>query len=278
MSIDKVFPEELQDLTRNLGEDNYTLVDVRQPHEYLEGHIPGARLIPLPELESGLEELRRRPNLIFYCRSGARSLVAANWAEEHLGSDIRVANMVGGFTAWEGKELRAMPRLRVFGPAENMAQALIRAMDLEKGAQGFYLNVAAKADDAAPGLAAALHTLADVELAHARVLHHRLRRMEDQHGSASDQSFEERYAALPGDILEGGMSLHEALDRVSASSPHFCIEVTDLALEIELMAYDLYRNLAASAGSDMEDMLLRLARDELSHQRLLVRQLPHCPE
>jgi len=35
----------------------YNLVDVRQPEEYERGHLPGARLIPLGELESRLKEL-----------------------------------------------------------------------------------------------------------------------------------------------------------------------------------------------------------------------------
>jgi rhodanese-related sulfurtransferase len=36
---------------------DYLLLDVRQPAEYQEGHIPGARLIPLPELADRLDEL-----------------------------------------------------------------------------------------------------------------------------------------------------------------------------------------------------------------------------
>ena len=43
-----------------LGEkrpQEYNFVDVRQPEEYERGHLPGARLIPLGELESRLKEL-----------------------------------------------------------------------------------------------------------------------------------------------------------------------------------------------------------------------------
>lgn len=40
---------------KNLGE--YNLIDVRQPGEYKEGHIPGAQLIPARELRSRLNEL-----------------------------------------------------------------------------------------------------------------------------------------------------------------------------------------------------------------------------
>lgn len=39
------------------GEGDYTLLDVRQPKEYANTHIPGAKLIPLPELTDRLDEL-----------------------------------------------------------------------------------------------------------------------------------------------------------------------------------------------------------------------------
>lgn len=278
MAIDTVYPEDLAELTRDLGEENYSLVDVRQPQEYQAGHIPGARLIPLPELESAGNELGRKPNLIFYCRSGARSMVASNWAVDHLGPDVRVTNLIGGFTAWEGKELREMPRLRLFEAPQSVPDALLRAMDLEKGAQNFYLAAASAAQAASPELARTLHILADVEQAHAKVLYHRFCKIQDQaHSRCIDQeSFEQKYASLAGDILEGGLGLEEALDRLDASKPLFCLEVTDVALEIELMAYDLYRNLAAASDGDMEQMFLKLAKDEQGHQRLLVRQLPDC--
>jgi sulfur-carrier protein adenylyltransferase/sulfurtransferase len=277
MTVDAVYPEDIAKLARELGEKNYALVDVRQPREYQDGHIPGARLIPLPDLETSLEELRRTPNLIFYCRSGARSMVAANSAVDQLGPSIRVANMVGGFLAWEGKELRTMPRLRVFEQPTSVADALLRAMDLEKGAQIFYLTAAIAAEKTAPDMTRTLRTLADVEQAHARVLHHRLTRIQGQARPDGQETFEQRYGALAGDILEGGLSLEEAVSRLNQADAAFCLELTELALEIELMAYDLYKNLAGTyPGTELESMFLELAQDEQAHQRLLIRLLPRC--
>ncbi len=276
MPVQSVFPEELQAMSAKMGEENYILADVRQPWEYHEGHIPGALLIPLPELESGLETLKRKPNVIFYCRSGARSMAAANWAEEHLGKDVNVVNVIGGFTAWEGKELRIMPRMRLFAHAKNLQDALLRAMELEKGAHAFYLAAADVAKKAAPELTPILLTLADVEKAHAKVLYHRLGQIQAKNSESPLEPFEQRYAALPGDILEGGLSLDEALARIAQDTAHFCLDVTDLALEIELAAYDLYKNLAIDAAGDLEQTFFRLAQDELGHQRLLIRQFSHC--
>jgi sulfur-carrier protein adenylyltransferase/sulfurtransferase len=47
-------------------EGTYALVDVRQPGEYEKGHIPGARLIPLPELGGSLHKLDpQKPTIVY---------------------------------------------------------------------------------------------------------------------------------------------------------------------------------------------------------------------
>jgi phage shock protein E len=57
---------------------NTTFVDVRTPQEYAERHYPGALNIPLDTLEHRLAELGPKDQpLVLYCRSGARSSVAA---------------------------------------------------------------------------------------------------------------------------------------------------------------------------------------------------------
>ena len=45
---------------------DYVLLDVRQPEEYEAGHLPGARLIPIPELEGRLDELPRDHAILVY--------------------------------------------------------------------------------------------------------------------------------------------------------------------------------------------------------------------
>ena len=46
--------------------ESFTLLDVRQPEEYEQGHLPGAVLIPLPELEQRLGELDPRIPVLAY--------------------------------------------------------------------------------------------------------------------------------------------------------------------------------------------------------------------
>ena len=50
-------PEKVREFLREKEPQEYNLVDVRQLAEYEHGHLPGARLIPLSELEGRLKEL-----------------------------------------------------------------------------------------------------------------------------------------------------------------------------------------------------------------------------
>jgi adenylyltransferase/sulfurtransferase len=74
------------------------LVDVREPHEFSAGHLPGARNIPLADLERRLAELRGGRTPVFLCRSGRRSLVACALAVRR-GMDAP-AHLEGGLLAW----------------------------------------------------------------------------------------------------------------------------------------------------------------------------------
>jgi rhodanese-related sulfurtransferase len=58
--------EEIRDFLRAKKPQDYNLVDVRQPKEYEQGHLPGAQLIPLGELEGRLKELKPDKPTIAY--------------------------------------------------------------------------------------------------------------------------------------------------------------------------------------------------------------------
>jgi rhodanese-related sulfurtransferase len=78
------------------------LVDVRTPGEYEAGHVPGARLLPIQELESRVEELRplQDREIHVICQSGGRSSRAAD--ELVQAGFPRVTNVKGGTAAWRG--------------------------------------------------------------------------------------------------------------------------------------------------------------------------------
>lgn len=83
--------------------DDYVLVDVRNPHEFDIGRIPGSVLIPLPDIENsnGIEKVKDalgNKKLVVHCKSGARSAKALGILKEKAG--IQGTNVVGGILAW----------------------------------------------------------------------------------------------------------------------------------------------------------------------------------
>jgi len=74
------------------------LLDVREPWEFLAGHVPGAQLIPLGELEQRVSEVPRNREVLAICHSGQRSLAAAGYLQQ-LGYTA-VSNVDGGTAAW----------------------------------------------------------------------------------------------------------------------------------------------------------------------------------
>jgi sulfur-carrier protein adenylyltransferase/sulfurtransferase len=57
---------EVRELLNNKNPEDYNLVDVRQPKEYERGHLPGAKLIPLGDLEDRLDELDPKKPIVAY--------------------------------------------------------------------------------------------------------------------------------------------------------------------------------------------------------------------
>jgi rhodanese-related sulfurtransferase len=73
------------------------LFDVRRPDEYESGHVPGAVLIPLDEVPDRVEEFPSDREFLVICRSGARSMRAAEYLEQFGRTGVNVA---GGTLAW----------------------------------------------------------------------------------------------------------------------------------------------------------------------------------
>ncbi|HXF73491.1 MAG TPA: metalloregulator ArsR/SmtB family transcription factor, partial [Actinomycetota bacterium] len=65
---DELEPVSREALLERLGRGDVTVLDVRPPEEFAAGHIPGARSVPLPELERRLDELPRDVEVVAYCR------------------------------------------------------------------------------------------------------------------------------------------------------------------------------------------------------------------
>ncbi len=79
------------------------ILDVREPSEWTQFHIPGATRIPLGELPNRLNEVPKDRDVVVVCRTGVRSA---------QGRDIllkagftRVTSMTGGMTQWQAQGL-----------------------------------------------------------------------------------------------------------------------------------------------------------------------------
>jgi hydroxyacylglutathione hydrolase len=78
--------------------DAPTVVDVRAPGEYEDGHLAGALLVPLDRLEAELARIPRDRPFVVQCQGGYRSSIAASLLERH---GVEVAgDLIGGYGAW----------------------------------------------------------------------------------------------------------------------------------------------------------------------------------
>lgn len=86
--------------------DEIQLIDVRQRSEHEAGRIAGGRLIELSELVSQADTIDRDRPVVFYCRSGSRSAMAA---EAFRGAGFDAHNMLGGLLDWHAAGLPIEP-------------------------------------------------------------------------------------------------------------------------------------------------------------------------
>jgi hydroxyacylglutathione hydrolase len=85
---------------RDSRDSREMMLDVRGAGEWRAGHIPGARNIPLAELERRLGEVPRDRPVVVHCQTGARAAMAASILRARGFSDVR--QFTGGFADWLG--------------------------------------------------------------------------------------------------------------------------------------------------------------------------------
>lgn len=99
----EVTPEQAQDA---LAEDMAQLIDVREPYEWEAGRIEGAEHIALDQLQFNLTKIDSDRPVIFQCRVGGRSLMAAQ-ALRTVGIDAY--SMAGGLLRWADEDRPLVP-------------------------------------------------------------------------------------------------------------------------------------------------------------------------
>jgi rhodanese-related sulfurtransferase len=75
------------------------ILDVRELHEFVQGHIPGAVMIPLGELKDRVNELPKDKEIVVVCLSGGRSKVGLEVLREE--GYEKSSSLAGGMNAWK---------------------------------------------------------------------------------------------------------------------------------------------------------------------------------
>jgi molybdopterin/thiamine biosynthesis adenylyltransferase/rhodanese-related sulfurtransferase/molybdopterin converting factor small subunit len=88
--------------------DKFTLVDVREPHEYAIGQIPGSKLIPLGTVAERAGELDPNDDIVLQCKGGVRSAQALEILKAK--GFTRLTNLKGGILAWSDQVDPSVPK------------------------------------------------------------------------------------------------------------------------------------------------------------------------
>ena len=253
--------EEARAMLSKTAPDALTVLDVRQGWEYEEFHLPGAKLVPLGEIEDRAAEIPRDKPLLVYCRSGKRSSAAASLLSAK--GYRNVLNMQGGITAWTGAAAVGPPEsgMQYWQGRETPEQILALAFAMERELGAFYQELADSAAD--PELKATFARLAGFEDKHKLVVYHLYKTLFPQSGGIEDLAAKATFKAL-----EGGRSAKEIMGESQGFDS--ARDALDMAMGIEAQALDLYMRYAeAAADAQARQTLHELAKEERGHLKAL---------
>ena len=89
----------INDIEKYIGRADVVIIDLREPRDYMRGHIPGAINIPYEELDSHADHLPRKL-LILYCDRGNISLLAVRDLVKY---NYHLKSLYGGLRAYHGR-------------------------------------------------------------------------------------------------------------------------------------------------------------------------------
>ena len=256
-------PEEARVYMAEHPEGTYTLLDVRQPGEYEESRMPGATLIPLPQLSDRLQELDPEKPVLAYCAIGGRSRAAAQLL---AGRGFRqVYNLKGGIKAWNSLTAEGPVD---FGsdvsPVKDMSppEVVGFALSMEKGLAAFYLLAAGESGD--KDVAELLRRLAGFEEKHQQKLQDLYQALNP---AGVKKETDEKEGTPP--VMEGGFTPDDFFEK-NRSLMKTTSDILSLAMMLETQALDLYLRLAAYMEDENSSAVLHgIAEDEKAYLRAL---------
>lgn len=266
--------DEAKKLLAEKTEGEVTLIDVREPEEYEEGHLPGAVLMPLSELLDRVKELDPSKPAITYCRMGNRSRSAAALLMTH-GFD-KVSSIDGGITAWKGLVASGQYEAGMFliEGRKTAEEFTALAWALENGTGAFYMEVEEfLQDQEAKGV---FESLIKAELKHKEKLleaYSLIKGIPVTHESLRKEGLE--------GIMEGGVSVENTLSWVK-SKERTLQDILEISMQIETNSLDLYvkilREIEDEGAKKVFNLLIGEERTHLSRLgRLLESKLKAIP-
>lgn len=262
---DNLDPVEAKEFMAARPAGGYQLLDVRQPGEYEQEHLAGARLIPLKELPDRVAELDPDQPVLVYCAIGGRSRAAAQYLNGQGFS--QVYNLSGGIKAWQGNKAAgpALQGLELLAPDADYPGSLGLGYALEEGLRQFYLRLAELVADA--GQKTLLTRLAGFEEKHKALL------AAEYEVVRRDDAGLPPLAAGPGELMEGGRAVTRVLAGLRPEELNL-EAIFDLAMMFETQAMDLYGRLAQQAvRAEVRALFLRLVDEEKLHLGYLAKEL-----
>jgi rhodanese-related sulfurtransferase/rubrerythrin len=256
--------DEARNYMEQHGEGTYTLLDVRQPWEYEEDHIPGSTLVPLGDLKEGTEDLDPAKPTLVYCAVGGRSRVAAQLLSGRGFQEVY--NLSGGIKAYRGAKASGPQELNLdmVRGDESPQEMLKLAFGLEQALEIFYDKCLERAED--KDLKDLFTKLEHVEALHKKKIYERYVALVSD---APDLAALE--AETKSEVMEGGFGVKEFL---AANQPWLksLLQVLELAMMLETQALDLYLRFAEKSREEgTKQVLFTLADEEKAHLKSLGR-------
>ncbi len=235
--------------------DKYCLLDVRQPAEYEQGHIPGARLIPLSELSFKIGEMDPERKTIVYCRSGNRSLSATSLLMNARFQNV--LNMDGGIMAYNGIIAGGPPEAGMFCFPETLTPGQLAAVAwfLEDGTIKFLEGMSKQL--ASSDKLTIFSNRIKARNEHKKTLE---KLYTDLTGQAPSVDFPNDVLETPPEtVMVGCVKVSAALDWAEGKTIK---DILELMISLGANGYDLYLKLGRAVKSDDARKVFTVLADE----------------
>lgn len=258
-------PEEVKKFINQKKNNEYQLLDVRQPKEYEIEHIPGTLLIPLPDLAQRIEELDKHKPTIVYCALGGRSRAAS---QHLLGNGFQeIYNLDGGIKAWHGYKAKGNEKIEMefFQNDMDFENAFQLAHAMEHGLKFFYDNLKDHVEESLKNI---FEKLSGFEEKH-------IKNLEEKYQQITGISFSSMgKISNTRELVEGDIRhLNDII--ANRNEPYETyIDIFDLSMSIESQAFDLYVRMGRqSDDARTREVFFDIAKEEKTHLSYLAMEM-----